>query len=101
MMASDFAPMFLGPVGYGVIELHRLLIDFRVQAFTSPCPTHYGGHSATMPSADFCSITDGVTSDGAIGVHLVRSQPPMAAASSRPFLADQPLPFASGYRSIG
>jgi len=23
----------------------------------SPCPTHYGRHLATMPSADFCPIT--------------------------------------------
>ena len=27
----------------------------------SPCPTHYGGHLATMPSADFCHITTSVT----------------------------------------
>ena len=27
----------------------------------SPCPTHYGGRLATMPSADFCPITPGVT----------------------------------------
>jgi hypothetical protein len=33
-MASDFAPMFLSPVGYGIVGLHRLLIDFQVQAFT-------------------------------------------------------------------
>jgi len=36
-----------------------------------------------MPSADFCSITGGVTPIGAIGVHLVRSQPPMATAAPR------------------
>ena len=34
MMASGFAPTPLSPVGYEAIELHRLLIDFRVQAFT-------------------------------------------------------------------
>ena len=33
-MASDFAPTFLSPVGHGIVELHRLLIDFQVQAFT-------------------------------------------------------------------
>jgi hypothetical protein len=27
----------------------------------SPCPTHYGGRLATMPSADFCPITSRVT----------------------------------------
>ncbi len=27
----------------------------------SPCPTYYGGRLATMPSADFCPITPGVT----------------------------------------
>ena len=26
----------------------------------SPCPTHYGGRLATMPSADFCPITPGI-----------------------------------------
>jgi hypothetical protein len=36
MMASDFAPPFLSPVGYGIVELQRFLIDFHVQAFTVP-----------------------------------------------------------------
>jgi len=81
MMASDFAPALLCPVGYGIVELHRLLIDFRVQAFTVSQPLRWD--LATMPSADFCSITGGVTSIGAIGVHLVRSQPPMATAAPR------------------
>ena len=39
----------------------------------SPCPSHYAGHLATMPSADFCLITRRVTPAGAIGLHLVRS----------------------------
>ena len=26
----------------------------------SPCPTHYGGRLATMPSADFCPVTPSV-----------------------------------------
>jgi len=38
MMASDFAPTLLNPVGYGIVELHRLLIDFQVQAFTLSRP---------------------------------------------------------------
>jgi len=32
MIASDFAPTVLSPVGYGIAELHRLLIDFEVWA---------------------------------------------------------------------
>ena len=34
----------------------------------SPCPTHYGGRSATSPSADFCSITHGVATERAARV---------------------------------
>ncbi len=34
----------------------------------SPCPTHYGGRLATMPSADFCSITSGVAARRAVRV---------------------------------
>jgi hypothetical protein len=34
----------------------------------SPCPTHYGGRSATTPSADFCSITPGVATGRAARV---------------------------------
>ncbi len=34
----------------------------------SPCPTHYGGRSATPPSADFCSITPGVATGRAVRV---------------------------------
>jgi hypothetical protein len=36
----------------------------------SPCPTHYGGRWATMPSADFCLITRPVARLSAIGFHL-------------------------------
>jgi hypothetical protein len=32
----------------------------------SPCPNHYDGHLATMPSADFCLITGKVSPVGAI-----------------------------------
>jgi len=41
MMVSDFAPAFLNPVGYGTTELHRLLIDFQVQAFTLSQPLRW------------------------------------------------------------
>ena len=34
MMTSGFASTPLRPVGYEAIELHRLLIDFRVQVIT-------------------------------------------------------------------
>ena len=27
----------------------------------SPCPTHYGGRLASMPSADFCPVTPAIT----------------------------------------
>lgn len=39
----------------------------------SPCPIHYDGRWATMPSADFCLITCRVAPSCAIGFHLVRS----------------------------
>jgi len=39
-----------------------------------PCPSHYAGHLATMPSADFCFITATVTCNSAIGLHRIRSQ---------------------------
>jgi len=34
MMASDFVPTFLSPVEYGIVGLHRLLMDFRVQSIS-------------------------------------------------------------------
>ncbi len=36
----------------------------------SPCPNHYVGHLATMPSADFCLITQLIAQPSAIGFHL-------------------------------
>ena len=39
----------------------------------SPCPNHYDGRLATMPSADFCLIINKVTPVDAIGFHLIRS----------------------------
>jgi hypothetical protein len=41
MMASDFATTFLSLVGYGIVELLRLLIDFQVQAFTMSQPLRW------------------------------------------------------------
>ena len=46
----------------------------------SPCPIHYDGRLATMPSADFCLITCRITSTGATGFHLVRSHRSMTPA---------------------
>jgi hypothetical protein len=31
--------------------------DIAGAIYLSPCPNHYDGHLATMPSADFCLIT--------------------------------------------
>ena len=41
MMASDFAPTLLDPVGHRAIELHRLLTDPQVQAFTMSQPLRW------------------------------------------------------------
>ena len=71
-MASDFALPFLSPVGYKTSKLHRLLIDFQVQA-QHLSPAHYGRRLATMPSADFCLIINKVALVDAIGFHRVRS----------------------------
>ena len=70
-MASDFAPLFLSPVGYKTVSCTGSLLIFRFRP--SPCPNHYDGRLATMPSADFCLITFKVAPAGAIGCHLVRS----------------------------
>jgi len=87
MLVTVFAPLFLNSVGYGIDELHRLLIDLQVQAFTVSQPLRWAfGYSATapallyllhpcsrMPSADLCLITAPVTQHSAIGLYLVRS----------------------------
>jgi hypothetical protein len=45
----------------GALRPLRLARLSRCRRFgPSPCPTHYGGHWATMPSADFCPITPNV-----------------------------------------
>jgi hypothetical protein len=59
------------------LRLKRLLL--------APCPSHYAGHLATMPSADFCLITHKVTPAGAIGFHLVRSSWVMSSKKPRYF----------------
>ncbi len=41
------------------LRLARLSRCRRVRP--SPCPTHYSGHLATMPSVDSCPITPDVT----------------------------------------
>jgi len=39
----------------------------------APCPNHYDGRLATMPSADFYLITARVAPRSAIGLHQIRS----------------------------
>ena len=52
----------------------------------SPCPNHYDGHLATMPSADFCLITIRISPNRAIGFHLVRSLQSMEVEEPRHLL---------------
>ena len=45
----------------GALRPSRLARRSRCRRFgPSPCPTHYGGRWATMPSADFCPVTPNV-----------------------------------------
>jgi len=71
MLITVFAPTFLNPVGYEKLSCTGSSLIFRFRP--SPCPNHYDGHLATMPSADFCFITGRVTPASAIGLYLVRS----------------------------
>ncbi len=41
MLVSAFAPVLPNPVGHEVTELHRLLTDLQVQAFTVSQPLHW------------------------------------------------------------
>ena len=41
MLVTAFAPTFLNPIGHGDIELHRLLTDLQVQAFTVSQPLRW------------------------------------------------------------
>ena len=53
----------------GAVRSLRCARLTRCQRFgPSPCPTHYGGHLATMPSADFCPITPDVAAQRAARV---------------------------------
>ena len=80
MRVTAFAPTFLNPVGYEKLSCTGFSLIFRFRP--SLCPNHYDGHLATMPSADFCLITNKVASVSAIGLHLVRS--PRAIHSLEP-----------------
>ncbi len=75
----------------------------------SPCPTHYGGRLATMPSADFCPITPDVAARRAAQVAvgsggdsstfaLARSPAPVATTASSGFDGDSG-PFGSALSS--
>lgn len=55
----------------GAIQSLRSVRLSRCRRFRpSPCPTHYDGRLATMPSADFCPITPDVTAKRAGRVTL-------------------------------
>ena len=69
----------------------------------SPCPTHYGGRSATMPSADFCPITPSVTAGRAARVTVGSGGVPNAFAldlSPAPMATKAPLGFVEIWGQI-
>jgi len=80
MLATAFAPILLSPVGHEALSCTGSSLTFRFRP--SPCPNHYDGRWATMPSADFCLITLLVTQQSATGFHQVRS--PLVMGSKEP-----------------
>ena len=53
----------------GALRPLRLARLSRCRRFgPSPCPAHYGGRWATMPSADFCPVTPSVAARRAVRV---------------------------------
>ena len=75
----------------GALRPLRLARLSRCRRFgPSPCPTHYGGRLATMPSADFCPVTPGVAARRAARVAVG------SGGVSSPFgLARSPAPLAT------
>jgi hypothetical protein len=79
MLVTVTAPKLLSPVGYRVTELQQTphcslgsglrLETPTVGTVSLPLRRAFG----TMPSADFCLITSGVTPTRAIGLYLIRS----------------------------
>jgi hypothetical protein len=75
-------PMITSNAGYGSDRQDRFTRSGAIRSLRSvrlsrcrrfrpsPCPTHYDGRLATMPSADFCPITPGVTARRADWVTL-------------------------------
>ena len=62
----------------------------------SPCPTHYGGRLATMPSADFCPVTPSVAARRAARVTVGSGGDSSAFAlglSPTPMVTTAPLGF--------
>jgi hypothetical protein len=62
----------------------------------SPCPTHYGGRLATMPSADFCPVTPDVAARRAARVTVGSGGDSSAfalALSPAPLATTAPLGF--------
>jgi hypothetical protein len=75
----------------GALRPLRLLRLTRCRRFgPSPCPSHYGGRLATMPSADFCPITPGVAARRAARVAVGSG-----GTSSAFALALRPAPLAT------
>ena len=95
MLVTAFAPTFLNPVGHEKLSCTGSSLIFRFRP--SPCPNHYDGHLATMPSADFCLITAPVTQHSAIGLHLIRSLWAIHPKEPRHLLTRASLVF---YRSL-
>ena len=57
--------------GMEIVNIADSSLIFKIRP--SPCAIHYDNRWATMPSADFCSITPEITSRRTIGFHQIRS----------------------------
>jgi hypothetical protein len=81
----------------GAISPLRLARLSRCRRFgPSPCPTHYGGRLATMPSADFCPVTPSVAARRAARVTVGSGGDSSAfalALSPAPLATTAPLGF--------
>ena len=75
----------------GALRPLRLARLARCRRFwPSPCPAHYGGRWATMPSADFCPVTPSVAARRAARVTVGSGGDSSAFA-----LARRPAPLAT------
>jgi hypothetical protein len=89
----------------GAVQPLRLARLARCRRFRpSPCPTHYGGRLATMPSADFCLITPDVTARRAVRVAVGSGGTSSAFALAlrpAPMATSAPLGFDGGSGPFG